>query len=429
MRISLRPTLVLLHRWAGLTLTGFLLLAGLTGSVLAWYEELDAWVSPQLLRAPPATPGAPLLDPLVLRQRVQAQHPEAYAAMAYLQQEPGQAAVVRLFDRPGPAGAPTPPNDQVFLNPYTGEVLGARKWGDISQGMKNLMPFVYRLHFELALGVAGGILMGIVSLVWALDCFIGAWLTLPAPQRGHAARPARPWLRRWWPSWKLRLDSGAYKLQFDLHRAAGLWTWALLFVLAWSGVAFNLHKEVYDPVMRTLFAHQADEDGLARPSRINLAPRLDWMAARRTGRQLMAEQARLHGFTILNETLMAHDPQQGPHGVWRYQVRSSRDIRDRWGSTQLIFDADTGELLRVWLPTGAASGDTLRTWLTSLHMAALWGTPFRIFMSGIGLVVALLGITGVLIWARKRRARNAGRARGHAGPPNWGAHQPPPAGS
>lgn len=29
----------------------------------------------------------------------------------------------------------------------------------------------------------------------------------------------------------------------------------MLFVLAWSGVAFNLHEEVYDPVMRTLFAH------------------------------------------------------------------------------------------------------------------------------------------------------------------------------
>ncbi|MGZ7192220.1 PepSY domain-containing protein, partial [Streptococcus pyogenes] len=80
-----------------------------------------------------------------------------------------------------------------------------------------------------------------VALLWTLDCFAGAWLTFPAPQRLNAPRPAKPWLSRWAPSWKLRLSSGAYKLNFDLHRAGGLWTWAMLFVLAWSSVAFNLH--------------------------------------------------------------------------------------------------------------------------------------------------------------------------------------------
>lgn len=143
------------------------------------------------------------------------------------------------------------------------------------------------------------------------------------------------------------------------------------------------------------------------------SPALDWDRARETGRQLMAEQAHAHDFTVLDETLLVHDPRSGPHGIYRYQVRSSSDIRDRWGSTQVIFDADTGELLRVWLPSGAASGDTIRTWLTSLHMAALWGVPFRIFMTGMGLAVAMLSVTGVVIWARKRQGRAQGRSRGH----------------
>ncbi len=194
-----RPALALVHRWVGLVMAGFLLLAGLTGALLAWNEELDAWASPRLLRAAPPAPGAPMLDPLALRQRVQALHPEAYAAMAYLQQEPGRAAVVRLFGLPNPAtGQPVePPNDQVFVNPYTGEVLGERKWGDISQGLKNLMPFVYRLHFELALGVVGSYAFGIVALLWTLDCFVGAYLTFPARTR-HGPAPvrarAKPWL-------------------------------------------------------------------------------------------------------------------------------------------------------------------------------------------------------------------------------------------
>lgn len=230
MKAALRPALVLLHRWVGLALAGFLLLAGLTGALLAWYGELDAWASPHLLRAAPPAPDAPMLDPLALRQRVQAQHPEAYAAMACLQQTPGHAAVVRLFGLPIPATdqLTRPANDQVFVNPYTGRVMGERKWGDITQGTKNLMPFIYRLHYSLALDTVGSTLMGIVALLWTLDCFVGAWLTLPTPPRqsrqGCTPRRARPWLLRWWPAWKLRLRGGAYKLNFDLHRAGGLWT-------------------------------------------------------------------------------------------------------------------------------------------------------------------------------------------------------------
>ncbi|RZJ62870.1 MAG: PepSY domain-containing protein [Acidovorax sp.] len=409
----MRPIAVLIHRWVGLTLAGFLVLAGLTGALLVWYEELDAWTSPHLLRAAPPVPRAPMLDPLVLRQKVQAQYPGVYAAMAPLQLMPGHAVVVRLFGLSTSATGQLqePPNDQVFVNPYTGEVLGERKWGDIGQGVKNLMPFIYRLHYSLALDKAGETLLGIVALLWTMDCFAGAWLTLPAPKRNPLARQATPWLLRWWPSWKLRVGQGAYKLNFDLHRAGGLWIWAMLFVLAWSSVAFNLHQEVYDPVMRTLFAHQRDEQGQAKAPQVNLAPALDWVAARKVGQQLMAEQARLHGFSIIEETLMVHDPRRGPHGIWRFQVRSSRDIRDRWGSTQVIFDADTGELLHVWLPTGAAAGDTIRTWLTSLHMAALWGTPFRLFMTGMGVAVVLLSITGLVMWVRKRQAREARRQR------------------
>lgn len=413
---TLRPYLVVVHRWVGLTLAGFLVLAGLTGALLVWYEELDAWVSPQLLRAAPPTPGAPLLDPLELRRKVQLQYPDAYAAMAPLQQVPGHAAVVRLFGLPGAAGeVREPPIDQVFVNPYTGEVLGARKWGDIAQGAKNLMPFLYRLHYSLALDKLGETLLGILALLWTVDCFAGAWLTLPAPRRSPTARPPRPWLSRWWPAWQLRLRQGSYKLNFDLHRASGLWTWAMLFVLAWSSVAFNLYGEVYDPVMRRLFAHQPDEQSQPTAPQPNLTPALDWDAARETGRQLMAAQARLHGFTVREETLLAHDPRRGPHGAWRYQVRSSRDIRDRWGSTQVVFDANTGELQYLWLPTGAAAGDTIRTWLTSLHMAALWGMPFRLFMTGMGLSVVLLSVTGVWIWARKRQGRAERRARDRDG--------------
>lgn len=415
-RARLRPALVVLHRWVGLVMASFLLVAGLTGALLAWYEELEAWVNPELVLAAPPSDGARPQDPLHLREQLQATQPQALVAFAPLAMEPGHALVLRLFALPDPATGRTPelPNDQVFVNPYTGEVLGERKWGDISQGLKNLMPFVYRLHFELALGVVGSYAFGIVALLWTLDCFVGAYLTFPARTR-QGPRPVRgptkPWLARWWPSWKLRWRAGGYRLNFDLHRAGGLWVWAMLFVLAWSSVAFNLHAEVYDPVMRTLFAHQPDDNAVVPPLPTpRLTPAIGWHEARNIGRRLMTQQAHEKGFTVLQETALVHDPRSG---IYRYQVKSSRDIRAQGGSTRLVFDADTGAFRALWLPTGGASGDTVRMWLTSLHMGLVGGIvgglPMKLFVCTMGLVVVMLSGTGVVIWLRKRGARRKDR--------------------
>lgn len=399
-----RPLLVLIHRYVGLTMAGFLLVAGLTGSLLAWNDELEAAISPALFRAVPPGPDARPLDPLTLRERVQALYPNAFVARAPLAVEPGRSLVFRLSALPDPAtgAAPDLPNDQVFVSPYTGEVLGERKRGDITQGLKNLMPFIYRLHYSLALGAVGSYAFGIVALLWTLDCFAGAYLTFPARQRNRAQRaPGKGWLARWWPAWKVRWTGGSYKLNFDLHRAGGLWPWAMLFVLAWSSVAFNL-SEVYDPVMKALFAHQPDEARGRSPAAPQFEPGIGWFEAREIGRRLMAEEARSQGFVVLREDVLSYDPLEAQY---RYRVHSDRDLSQHWGGTQVRFDADSGALVHVWLPTGAAGGDTIRTWITSLHMAALWGVPFRLFVCALGLGVAMLSVTGVVIWWRKRQGR------------------------
>jgi len=402
----MRPMLVLMHRYVGLVMAGFLVVAGLTGSLLAWNDELEAVLVPGLFTATPPTPTTPPLDPLLLRDRVLQQYPQAQSHYVPLFVEPGRSLRMPLSPRRDNDG-PVPPlaNDQVYVDPYTGRLLGERRYGDISQGPKNLMPFVYRLHYWLDLGTVGEYAFGIIALLWTLDCFVGAWLTFPA-RNGARRKNGRPWAARWWPAWKVRWDGGAHKLNFDLHRAGGLWPWAILFVLAWSSVAFNL-SEVYIPVMRLAFAYQLDDETVpALPQPLN-APALSWRDARETGRRLMADQARVHGLRIIREDSLAYDPS---HGIYRYDVLSSRDIRDHSGRTSVYIDGNSGELKGVWLPTGAASGDTVRMWLTSLHMAALWGWPMKLLVCSMGLVVAMLSVTGVIIWLRKRGARNRSRA-------------------
>lgn len=415
-RLSLRRGVWLMaHRWVGLGLAAFLVMAGLTGSLLAFNAEIDRAISPRMM-AVQESPGAAPLDPFVLRERLQARHPEALLNTVPLTREPGAAVLyTHIEPRPDPAtGQPrTLDYDELFVDPYTGDELGRRLWGDLSQGPKNLMPFIYRLHYSLALGSVGSYVMGIVALAWTLDCLIGAWLTLPvrSPRRSAVlVRQARSWWARWAAAWRVRWTAGSFKLNFDLHRAGGLWAWAMLFVVAWSAVSFNL-AGVYEPVMRALFGLDDTAAGQGSVAPFDgSAPA--WHAAHARGQALMAEFAAREGFTVAREESLgfARDRQ-----AWRYAVVSSRDPGPRRGGTAVWFDAGTGALLAAQVPTGRQAGSTLTAWMTHLHTARVGGLPFRLFVCVLGCAVVMLSVTGVVVWRRKAVARR--RAAAHAADP------------
>lgn len=406
----MRRKLVWLHRYVGLGMAGFLILAGLTGSLLVWYHELDAAVNPGLLRVEAPADAVPRA-PLALRQAVEDAIPGVRANYLTLRPSPpGEAAVFYVEH----ADAVAATFDEVFVNPYSGEILGTRMWGDITQGWTNLMPFIYRLHYQLALGTIGTWTFGIIALLWTVDCLVGACLTFPRRHhRNGSDKTKAGWLKRWWPAWKVRWRGGTYKLNFDLHQAGGLWPWAMLFVLAWSGVAFNLYDEVYRPVTNTLFGMQADPYQIL-PALEKKAPEpaIGWTPGLAVAKRHLAELAEAKGITVIHDDRFSYHPDKG---YFRLVAKTDRDVSARYGETAVFIDARSGALLASYIPTGEAAGDTLTRWLYSLHMATVWGLPFRLLVTLMGLVVALLSVTGAIIWWRKRKARLASRARSRGG--------------
>ncbi len=400
-------------------MAGFLLLAGLSGALLAWYEELDALLSPALLKAQPAPGTEQALAPLALRAQVEKSYPNKLVNHIPLSQAIGRSAVFYVVARPGQPGAPEEPVLQVLVHPYTGQVLGDRVLGDIGFDAKHVMPFVYRLHHSLALGTIGTVLLGAIAILWTLDCFFGFWLTLPvagrkaksglnpshdaAMWRAQGGSTRRPWLVKWKKSWLIRWHDGAYKRNFDLHRAGGLWIWPMLLVFAWSSVAFNLSPIYQTAMKKSGLPFQGTAKSLPAPGSAQLEPGLDWNQALTIGRKLMSEQALAQGFTTEREDLLYYDTRKA---IFSYYVRTNLDVREKVGRTHVVFDANSGALRSTWFPTGAASGDTFTSWITALHIAGLWGRPFQIFVTLVGCLVAMLSFTGLVIWQKKRRLRN-----------------------
>ena len=413
----MRAALTQVHRYAGLVIAVFLIIAGLTGSLLAWYSELDAWINPDVMtvQAPPGQ--AQPLSPFELRQRLEAELPFAVVNWLELKPRLPNGSLSFYIDAKSPDPTVTSENvnveltfDEVFVDPYTGIILGTRKWGDISQGLINLMPFVYRLHYSLALGDIGVWIFGVVALIWTLDCFVSIYLTFPARKhRAGSDKSLRNWLSRWKAAWQVRWHGGSYKVNFDLHRAGGLWPWVLLLILAWSSVAFNLYDEVYRPVSGTFLSFQ-ERPLTVLPDRKpeRATPDLGWQAGYEQALRHLHEQADFQGFEVLFAERMSYHPQKN---AFRLMARSDRDINNKYAQTEICIDATTGALLGLRLPIGAASGDTLTTWITTLHMAHIWGTPFRIVITLSGIVIVVLSVTGIVIWWRKRSARRRSALR------------------
>lgn len=392
---------VWLHRWAGLFMAGFLIIVGATGSLLAFYPELERLINPQFY---PEQSQANKLDIATLAELAQQRVP--HGRVDWVVVEGNQhATVVSMSARSDESGQSSELGfDQLILDPYTGEELGRRQFGAISEGMINFMPFVYKLHYELALGKFGLWVLGICALIWTIDCFVGFYLTLPqrCRQSTKSAPDQNTWWQRWQPAWKIRWQSSSYKLNFDLHRASGLWLWLILLTFAWSGVYMNLWDTVYTWTTRAVMEYKTPETELEKRDVPLAEAGIGWRQAQSIGEKLMAKQAEKYGFVIERVIALGLNRM---NGTYLYMVRSSKDIQDKRGGTSVFFDANSGELKLVLLPSGQYNGNTVTTWLAALHMANVFGLPYRIFVCVLGLIIVMLSVTGIIIWMRKRAAR------------------------
>ncbi len=206
----MRSYLAIVHRYVGLMLIPVLVIIGLAGGILAFHNELDRWLNPALLTVPVlvAANKTQPFDPLTLRDRIERQWPHARVDRLKLHYEADEAYRFFLTPRINPETdkkfALT--DNEVFFNPHTGEQTGARDRQAVSLAKENLMPFLYRLHYSLALPehllMFGIYTFGIAALLWFFDCFIGFYLTVPSrkklPQQSHY------FWRRWKPAWQIK---------------------------------------------------------------------------------------------------------------------------------------------------------------------------------------------------------------------------------
>jgi uncharacterized iron-regulated membrane protein len=404
---------VRIHRWAGLALALFLLAAGLTGSLIAFHQELDAWLNPDWFKTGNADPPLPVQQ---LVDRLEAADRRLAVVYVPLDTEPGRAARVQVEARmASPEGDRASLGfDELFVDPSNAAVLGRRRWGSCCLGRREFVPFIYVLHHSLHLpGESGRLLMGTVALVWAFDCVVGLYLTFPrpgnrplaagAPQRvsrlHDRRRAALDWWLRWRKAWTIKRGAAGARVNWDLHRALGLWFWVLLIGMAVSGVSLNLQDEVFEPVVSWFFPitpspfdeREAILAGEAREPGLSFAEAIGAAVA----------EAQRRGWS------------HAPNGAFYnaafaiYGVHFGAEMGPGLGPAYVYIDAGGGSVLGVHRPGEGSFGDLIADIQFPLHSGQIAGLPGRLAIAATGIAVAVLSITGVVIWLAKRRVRSS----------------------
>lgn len=398
-RRGLRPLFTLAHRYAGLFIAFFLIIAGATGTAIAFYRELDSALNPELYRIEER--AQPPLGVEALAAAIRGSYPHAFVNLLMLDRRAGESVRVRLTPLVDPATGKSFALDhsEIFVDPFDGRVLGGRDRGNFRADRAHLMPFLYKLHYTLYLPAKwGDWFMGIVALVWLFDGFVGFYLTLPVAT-GSAAKAGKNWWRRWRTAWQIKRGASRARLNFDLHRAGGLWLWLVFIMLAFTGVYFNLTNELFRPVL-----------GWITPLTPEVAPMLKTLPQSTLPATLTFDEAIVRAEAVRSDSakdmvpsfvgLMPDSP-----GIYRVRFADSDrgDASWHFHYENLYIDGRSGELITRISYYGGTVGDKIVLWQYPLHSGFVFGFWGRVVIGASGLVVVLLSITGIVIWLRKRR--------------------------
>lgn len=371
-----RTLLVLWHRWFGVFAALWLALMGITGSAITFYDEIDTWLN-QDLRTTQHSGVLLSVDDWI--RAAQNHRPEGRVYFSDLPNAPGQTAYVSLSF---PDSSRKPVN--VYIDPYTAQVLGERELGVIRFDRRHVMNLLYDLHMDLLLGEPMFWFLGLIAFLWLLDHAVVLWLCFPRA-------------KQWWQSFLVRRGVSGVKFHYDLHRASGLWFFPVTLVLAVSALFFNWNPafeavvDHFSPINpRHIYTLEEHNKPLYEPaSSLGDAVRI-------------AEQGSGNAVDIVTYF---------PY-LQAYLARAfdERDV-DSHGRRLLTIDANSGAILADQHAASGSAGDVFLMWQYPLHSGKAFGWLGRlvIFLSGIALCV--LCVTGLVVWWRKRRGRRGNAVR------------------
>ena len=358
----LRRLFLDVHLWMGVGLGLALIPLGLSGSASVFHDELL-----DLFSAPPAG----LTDGKALP-------PAAYveAVRASL----GANFIVWEIDYPARAGEPVsaigladlpgwqrPHARRALFDPPTARVL---KIEDPDAGFFGTME---RLHGSFFIPGLGRKIIGWLGWVMTVSCLTGLWLWWP---RGGFLRGLR---------WRRTPSTNA-----NLHHLIGFWILVPLTVVSMTGVYMSFPKSggsLVKLVAPTPRAPAASAAGASPATPVGVD-------------QALAAAERLEP----DLAVVSISPPGDPLGSYTIKFRTPKS------TVPLAVEVNASGVANQPKPGEQDPGDLIHRLVARVHVGRGMGLLWRSLVFLAGVAPSVLGVTGTLIWLRRRRRRLALKA-------------------
>lgn len=349
-----------LHRYLGLVVGLILVIVGLTGSLLVFVPELDAQiVQTRFGSVALQNEKIPVEKIVETLKTTYSNHPDW--KVGQVQMAPNLPYYTVRLNRPDKT------QWEVFVNPYSGQVMGDR------QRDTAFFSRVYSLHYALLGGEIGTMIVGIAALLLFILSITGITL---------------------WPGWrklatgfKVKWDAHPKRLNYDLHKVSGIITAAFLAVIAFTGFCWNFYDQTTPIIYAATLTPKPPEvksTVIKGQSPLGLAE-----ALRQSD---LALPGAINTFITLPTA---------PDAVFHFFKKVPGDSEDFNSSVQV--DQYSGKVLDVQDSRVAKLGDRVLNSFTPLHYGTFGGIPTRILYLFVGLAPTVLLVTGFVMWRYRRR--------------------------
>ncbi|OKH28770.1 PepSY-associated TM helix domain-containing protein [Chroogloeocystis siderophila] len=356
----IRNVVFQLHRYIGLFVGLITVVVGLTGSLLVFRQEIDR----VLVRSQfgEVVPQQSLITPTELLETVSTTLRDRHLILDSLSipltTNAPYAVWLKSIDEKW---------TEVFINPYTGVILGTRQWEN------SLYDVVYRLHYQLLAGDIGLTVVGIVAFLLLLLCITGIIL---------------------WSGWKklingfkIKWKAHPQRVSFDVHKVIGIVTALFLAMIAFTGFCWNF-AVFTQPIIYAL----TQTPQLAEPTS---TPPTTPKSPVTLNEVLIKADAVLPGAVTTNISLPST-----PEGIFRISKKFPHE--KGYGRSEVYLDQYTGDILRVRDARALPLAEAILNVFALVHHGTFGGWLTRFFYVFVGLAPTILMVTGFVMWWSKK---------------------------
>lgn len=366
----MRKVIGKIHLWLSLLVGIFIVLIGLTGSLLVLEPEINYMIHPDLYKV---TESKKVTYQQALKN-VSHTYSKGKIDRVYTSNEP-DARGVYLFHLIEGGKQQT-----IYVDPGTGQING-------TLGDKAFFNIILDFHKSLLLeNFKGENIVGIIGFLFFIITLSGVYLWWPG-------------IKKWKSGFRMRLSQNAYVKKYDLHKVIGGVSIPFLLLVSLTGALFAYDDTIFGWFGGNAKVTPPKENLISKPLPTEKLP-LDQLLS-------IAEKEVSKG-TITQVRIPEKKVKGMSEGA--VEIRLSRSYDPGDGNIRLWLDQYSGKIVGKLDPK-INSGLLYQIWHLPLHTGSFGGLFTKILYSIGGLTPSVLMVTGTYMWWYKKRNRQKQKKR------------------